>query len=446
MCGIAGYVILEDCAREIAQEALIAMTRALYHRGPDDEGYFWSPKVGLGSRRLSIIDLSPAGRAPLFNETRTVAVIQNGEIYNYQELRNDLIRKGHRFVGKSDTEVIVHLYEEAGEDCFKQMDGMYAIAIWDFVHHKLFLARDRFGEKPLYYYVDSSGIAFASELKSLVLFPHFQREINWEALDQFLTLGYILAPRTPYRNVYKLLPGHYLVFDQQRGTFEIHEYWTLPEPVETTLRRSETEYLEVFLDLFSKSVQSRLVSDVPVGAFLSGGIDSSLVVAAMTRLRREPIQTFSIGFQFSRHHNENPVAEEVARSLEVENHALWVDFRDVLAIIEKLPWLLDEPLADPALIGVYLITRFAKENGVTVMLSGDGGDELFLGYPVYTWVERFNILYHLPAIVRKGLSLGASSASWIFRNSRLEKNRSNSEPSRSPPGCILPYRLWSLVG
>jgi asparagine synthase (glutamine-hydrolysing) len=446
MCGIAGYVIRESCPKEITRETLITMTRALYHRGPNDEGYFYSPKVGLGSRRLSIIDLSPAGRAPLFNETRTVAVIQNGEIYNYQELRSDLIRKGHCFVGKSDTEVIVHLYEEAGEHCFEQLDGMYAIAIWDSMRQKLFLARDRFGEKPLYYHVGSYGIAFASELKSLVLFPYFQKEIDWEALDQFLTLGYILAPHTPYRNVYKLLPGHYLVFDLQRDTFEIHEYWALPDPVETTPRQSEMEYLESFQELFSKSVQSRLVSDVPVGAFLSGGIDSSLVVATMARLRREPIQTFSIGFQFSRAHNENPVAEEVARSLGVEHHTLWVDFQDVLAVIEKLPWLWDEPLGDPALIGVYLITRFAKENGVTVMLSGDGGDELFLGYPVYTWVERLNTIYHLPAIVRKGLTLGVSSASWILHNNRLEKAaRGLKQPNLLRAAYYLTgYGSWSV--
>jgi len=446
VCGIVGYVIRESCPQEISRETLLTMTRALYHRGPDDEGYFYSPKVGLGSRRLSIIDLSPAGRAPLFNETRTVAVIQNGEIYNYQDLRSDLIRKGHRFVGKSDTEVIVHLYEEAGKRCFEQLDGMYAIAIWDSTRQKLFLARDRFGEKPLYYHVGSYGIAFASELKSLVLFPYFQKEIDWEALDQFLTLGYILAPHTPYRNVYKLLPGHYLVFDPQTGAFEIHEYWALPDPVETTSRQSETEYLEVFLDIFSKSVQSRLVSDVPVGAFLSGGVDSSLVVAMMARLRKEPVQTFSIGFRFSRSHNENPVAEEVARTLGVEHHTLWADFQDVLEIVEKLPWLWDEPLGDPALIGVYLISRFAKENGVTVMLSGDGGDELFLGYPIYTWVEWLNLLYHFPAVVRKGLSFGISSASWMLHNSRLEKAaRTLNQPDLIQAAYYLTgYGAWSI--
>lgn len=421
MCGIAGYVIPENSPREITKESLVTMTHSLYHRGPDDEGYFWSPKVGLGSQRLSIIDLSPAGRMPILNETRTVAAMQNGEIYNFQELRSDLIEKGHRFIGKSDTEVVVHLYEEVGDRCFEQLDGMYAIAVWDAPRQRLLLARDRFGEKPLYYYVDSGTIAFASELKSLVLFPSFQREIDWDALEHFLTLGYILAPHTPYRNVYKLLPGHYLTFDQRTGAFEIQEYWALPDPTEAPPRKSEAEYLESFKDLFFSSVQSRLVSDVPVGAFLSGGIDSSLVVAAMAHLRSDPVRTFSIGFRFSQRHNENPVAEQVARSLGVEHDTLWADFQNVLEVIERLPWLWDEPLGDPALIGVYLITRFAKENGVTVMLSGDAGDELFFGYPMYTWIERLGVIYRLPAAAREGLAAGASLASWIFRNSRLKK-------------------------
>jgi len=446
MCGITGYVLHETWPEEIPRETLVKMTNTLYHRGPDDEGYFWSSGTGLGSRRLSIIDLSPAGRAPLFNETRTVVVIHNGEIYNYQELRNSLIKKGHRFAGKSDTEVIVHLYEEEGENCFKKLDGMYAIAIWDTMQHKLFLVRDRFGEKPLYYHLGPYGIAFASELKSLVLFPYFQKTIDWEALDQFLTLGYIISPRTPYLNVYKLLPGHYLVFDQERNTSELQKYWSLPFPVQKISKQNENEYVETFKEIFFRSVESRLVSDVPVGAFLSGGIDSSLVVAAMKCIMKEPIKTFSIGFQFSDSHNENPMAKKVAQILGVEHHNLWVDFKDVLSVIEKLPQLLDEPIADPALIGVYLITRFAKENGITVMLSGDGGDELFFGYPVYRWVKWLNYLYHLPSFTRKALSDSLSLAGQTLQNSRLEKaSVTLSHPDLVSAAYYLTgYGAWSV--
>src|SRR5712691_2089329 len=214
MCGIAGFVLRKDSTREADLESLMAMTRALLHRGPDDEGYYCSQGMGLGSRRLSIIDLSPAGRMPLFNETRTVAVIQNGEIYNFKELRRDLEAKGHRFSSSTDTEVLVHLYEELGESCFEKLEGMYAIAIWDEPRKRLLLARDRFGEKPLYYFEDKGSIAFASELRSFGHCPFFTNELDWASLDQFLTLGYILAPRSPFVRTQKLLPGHYLVFDQ----------------------------------------------------------------------------------------------------------------------------------------------------------------------------------------------------------------------------------------
>lgn len=421
MCGIAGYAIRENSSQEVSEDTLKVMVRTLAHRGPDDEGYFWSPRVGLGNRRLSIIDLSPAGRQPKWNEEGTVCVVMNGEVYNYRELRVDLINKGHRFVSHSDTEVVVHLYEEEDELCFKLLDGMYAIAIWDSSKKKLFLARDRFGEKPLYYLRNEDGIAFASELKALSLFSSFKREINWEALEQFLSLGYILAPHTPYQSVFKLLPGHYLVFDQITGDYKIQSYWDMPDWEKTDIHRDEKEYVDSLKALLVNSVQSRLVSDVPVGAFLSGGVDSSLIVATMARLVRDRVRTFSIGFQFSKVHNENPEAKQTAQHLGVEHHSLWINFADVLEVIEKLPWLCDEPLGDPALISVYLITRFAKESGVTVMLSGDGGDELFLGYPIYRWVEQLAFLYRLPILGRQALAISSTVASLITQNSRLEK-------------------------
>jgi asparagine synthase (glutamine-hydrolysing) len=421
MCGIAGFVIGNDSPKEADQESLVAMTRALVHRGPDDEGYHWHAGVGLGSRRLSIIDLSPAGRMPLFNEARTIAVIQNGEIYNFKELRRDLEAKGHQFSSQTDTEVIVHLYEELGEGCFEKFEGMYAIAIWDEQRKKLILARDRFGEKPLYYFSESKSIVFASELRSFLHCPFFTNELDWGALDQFLTLGYILAPRSPFVGTRKLLPGHYLVFDQYTGQTRVEEYWRPAESAEPQSRRSDAEYLEEFKHIFADSVRSRLVSDVPVGAFLSGGIDSSLVVAAMAGLKLGPVRTFSIGFPASPEHNESPFAEEVANILGVQHETLHIELPDVLSVMEKLPDLCDEPIGDTNFICVYLITKLAKSMGVTVMLSGDGGDELFLGYPLYGQIATLRRLYRLGKPLRTGLAHGVEFASRVAGNSRLAK-------------------------
>jgi asparagine synthase (glutamine-hydrolysing) len=421
MCGIAGFALANDTAGDVGPESLMAMTRTLVHRGPDDEGYYWSRGIGLGSRRLSIIDLSPAGRMPMFNETRTVAVIQNGEIYNFKKIRRELEAKSHRFSSKTDTEVIVHLYEELGERCFEKLDGMYAIAIWDSVQKRLLLARDRFGEKPLYYFEDAASVAFASELRSFIHFPFFTNQLDWEALDQFLTLGYILAPRSPFLRTQKLLPGHYLIFDQTTGQTRIEQYWCPADWVEPKSTKPEAEYIDEFNQIFTESVRSRMVSDVPVGAFLSGGIDSSLVVAAMAGLKLGPVHTFSIGFPGSREHNENPFAEQVAKALQVEHQTLHVELGDVIGIIEKLSELCDEPIGDANFVSIFLITKMAKSKGMTVMLSGDGGDELFLGYPVYSQLEMLNGIYRLAGPMRRALSNGVELASRLACNSRLDK-------------------------
>lgn len=421
MCGIAGFVMGKDSPGEAGPEALAAMTRALLHRGPDDEGYYWNAGVGLGSRRLSIIDLSPAGRMPLFNETRTIAVIHNGEIYNFQELRRELEGKGHRFASKTDTEVIVHLYEEWGERCFEKLEGMYAIAVWDETAKKLLLARDRFGEKPLYYSLESRSIGFASELRPFAHCPFFAREVDWEALDQFLTLGYILAPRSPFAGVRKLQPGHFLVFEQRTSECRVEEYWHPAEHAEPTARKSDGEYLEEFKEIFGRSLRSRMVSDVAVGAFLSGGIDSTLVVAGMADLKLGPVRTFSIGFPASPDHDESPFAEAVAKRLGVVHETLHIELPDVLRLMEKLPDLCDEPLGDTNFITIYVITKLAKSMGISVMLSGDGGDELFLGYPLYGQIENLRRLYRLGKPLRTGLARGVAFASQLSGNSRLAK-------------------------
>jgi asparagine synthase (glutamine-hydrolysing) len=421
MCGIAGFALRKDSAKEVGPASLMAMTRALLHRGPDDEGYYCGQGIGLGSRRLSIIDLSPAGRMPLFNETRTIAVIQNGEIYNFKDLRGELEAKGHKFASKTDTEILVHLYEELGESCFEKLEGMYAIAIWDEPRKRLLLARDRFGEKPLYYFEDAGCIAFASELRSLGHCPFFTNELDWASLDQFLTLGYILAPRSPFVRTQKLLPGHYLVFDQATGESKIARYWRPSDWEEPRSRKLDAEYVHDFNEIFTESVRSRMVSDVPVGAFLSGGIDSSLVVAAMARLKLGPVRTFSIGFSASPEHDENPFAEQVAKALQVEHETLHVVQGDVLGVIQKLPELCDEPLGDLNFACIYLITKLAKSKGITVMLSGDGGDELFLGYPIYGQAETLNAIYRFAGPIRKALSSGVGLASKLTGISRLDK-------------------------
>ncbi|MGD0611641.1 MAG: asparagine synthase (glutamine-hydrolyzing) [Anaerolineales bacterium] len=421
MCGITGFITRSTSEYTIDRDTLTKMTRSLIHRGPDDEGYFWSPQIGLGSRRLSIIDLSPLGRMPIWNEDKTIAVVQNGEIYNYLKIRDGLQARGHCFISHTDTETIVHLYEEVGEKCFEQFDGMFAIAIWDSGRKRLLLARDRFGEKPLYYYQHSGGIVFASELKALVLSPGFCREINWQVLDQFLSLGYILSPQTPYHKTWKLLPGHYLVADQETGDVRTHEFWNPPDSSHPASGVSEAEYVAEFKELFFESVKSRMVSDVPVGAFLSGGIDSSLVVSSMVKIQKERVRTFSIGFEFSPKYNENRVAEQVAQTLGVEHTTLWVNSTDVFGLIEKLPWLLDDPNGDPALLAAYLITQKAREAGFKVMLSGDGGDELFWGYPVFNWLSRLEPFYRLPRSLRKSAAFCTSLTGRALRNSRFEK-------------------------
>ena len=445
MCGIAGFSLRPDSKAQVRREALVEMSRALTHRGPDDEGFYFGESVGLASRRLSIIDLSQAGHMPLFNETGTVVVVQNGEIYNYRDLREQLVKKGHVFRGSSDTEVIVHLYEEEGENFVAKLEGMFAIALWDNSNRRLLLARDRFGEKPLYFFEGAEAIAFASELRSLCVFPGFTGELDWDALDQFLTLGYILAPRSPYLRTAKILPGHYLVFDQTSGQVRCHRYWSAPFLSEPLSSKSEADYLSEFEEIFFRIVESRLVSDVPIGAFLSGGIDSSLVVAAMSQITKNPVRTFSIGFSDSISHDENPVAESVAESLRTKHTSIQVKFDDVKQLMVRWPDLCDEPLGDTAYFGVYLISKLAKENGVTVMLSGDGGDELFLGYPIFDWVKILEHTYGSSPLYRW---IGASTmnvAGLVTGNSRWDKGqKALRQPSLAEAAYYLAgYGAWS---
>jgi asparagine synthase (glutamine-hydrolysing) len=371
MCGIAG-VVYADKNHPVDRGFVERMTRIQRYRGPDAEGYYFDHGVGLGHRRLSIIDLA-GGDQPIFNEDRSKAVILNGEIYNFAELRNQLEGLGHTFRTRSDTEVIVHAYEAWGEQCVERFWGMFAFAVWDNATRTLFLARDRVGKKPLYYFVDGERLIFASELKGVVQDSLLERRVNPEALDSYLTFRTVTAPQTIFRGIFQLSPAHTLTF--RNGQVRLREYWDLEFPDVPV--KSETEYNEELTALFSEAVGCRLISDVPLGAFLSGGVDSSAVVATMADLSSQPVLTETAGFQ-ERKWDESGYAQAVSGRLGTDHHKVTVMPRST-EILPRLVWHFDEPFADPSAIPTYYVCKAARER-VTVALSGDGGDETFGGY------------------------------------------------------------------
>ena len=374
MCGIAG--MMTRCRLgDGSQDLLKRMTRILHHRGPDGEGYYMDDHVGLGHRRLSIIDLD-AGKQPMCNEDESVWVTFNGEIYNYLDLRKDLIAKGHRFKTESDTEVIVHLYEEVGERFSEQLRGMFAIGLWDKKARRLILSRDRVGKKPLYYAVIGDTIYFASELKALLLAPNLNRDIDMAALSDYFSLLYVPAPKSIFKSVRKLNPAHYLVFDK-RGTSE-RSYWDIC--FDHTEEKSEKQWCEEFLSAYEEAIRLRLRSDVPLGAFLSGGVDSSSVVALMQRINGNRVTTCSVGFD-EKAFDESKEAAEFAAAIGTDHHEETVR-ADALAVLDKLVWHYDEPFADSSAVPTYYVSQAARRH-VTVALSGDGGDENFAGYRRY---------------------------------------------------------------
>jgi asparagine synthase (glutamine-hydrolysing) len=380
MCGICGY--FEPPSTVGADLSVVkAMADTLTHRGPDDGGYYCGPGVALGHRRLSIIDVS-GGHQPLSNEDESVWIAFNGEIYNFQDLNDQYLRTGHEFRTRSDTETIVHLYEELGEKCFAQMRGMFAIALWDNKRRRLLLARDRVGKKPLYYYWDGRRIVFGSEIKALWPAGGCRREMDLEALSDYISYLYVPAPKTIYRHVRKLRPGHYLVVDSN-GLREV-PYWDLSFGETDNL--SEAEWCERLMAEYRNSVQMRLVSDVPLGAFLSGGVDSSSVVALMNGLQ-PPVTTCSIGFT-EQSYNEADDARTFAQSIDADHHEEIVA-PEAVSIVGKLAWHYDEPFADSSAVPTYYVSRLARKH-VTVALSGDGGDENFAGYRRYKFDVREN--------------------------------------------------------
>ena len=374
MCGIAGMVTKGRLA-DGDKDLLKRMTRALYHRGPDGEGYYFDEHAALGHRRLSIIDLD-SGKQPMCNEDESVWVTFNGEIYNYLDLRKDLLAKGHQFKTESDTEVIVHLYEEMGERFSEKLRGMFAIGLWDKKAQRLILARDRVGKKPLYYSLIGGALYFASEMKSLLHVPNFDRNIDFEALSDYFSLLYVPAPKSIFKSVRKLKPAHYLVFDG-RGLRETC-YWDLS--FDQTEEKTEKQWCEEFLAAYEEAIRLRLRSDVPLGAFLSGGVDSSSVVALMHKINGNRVTTCSVGFD-EKEFDESAAAAKFAASLGTDHHEEMVR-ADALSVLDKLVWHYDEPFADSSAVPTYYVSQAARRH-VTVALSGDGGDENFAGYRRY---------------------------------------------------------------
>lgn len=399
MCGIAGFVESTSYAAGDRREAVAVLERmcgVIRHRGPDDQGTTVIGPAALGMRRLSIIDLA-GGHQPMSGEDGSVTIVFNGEIYNFPELHPQMEALGHVFKTKSDTETIVHAFEEFGANCVQHLRGMFVFAIWDERAQKLFIARDRAGKKPLYYTLTRQGtLVFGSELKSLLEHPEVEREINPEALDAYFTLGYVPDPLSIFKNIHKLPPGHHLTFAD--GRVSIEQYWDFTfAPAES---RREADYLDELRHLLDESVRVRLISDVPLGAFLSGGIDSSTVVALMARHMGQPVKTFSIGFHEDSY-NELEFARLTAKKFGTNHHEFFVT-PDICDVVDELVWHFDEPFADSSAIPTYMVSKLAREH-VTVALSGDGGDEVFGGYTRYVVERKRRMFSHLPGFVRKGV-------------------------------------------
>ena len=396
MCGITGFVRADKGQIPGTADLIDRMCQAIVHRGPDDQGVMIKNGAVLGMRRLSIIDLV-GGHQPISGEDGSVTVVFNGEIYNFQELYPLLKSRGHSFQTHSDTEAIVHAYEEFGPACVDYLRGMFAFAIWDDRAQKLFLARDRVGKKPLYYTITDRGtFVFGSELKSLLVHPEVKRKINLVALDAYLTLGYVPDSHCIFEDIYKLPPGHHLTFAENRVAVE--EYWDFnfsPDPSLTA-----EDCIEGLRELLDDAVRLRLISDVPLGAFLSGGIDSSTVVGLMARHLDQPVKTFSIGFHEDSF-NELKYARLTAKKFGTDHHEFFVT-PEICDVVEELVWFLDEPFSDPSVIPTYMVSKLARQH-VKVVLSGDGGDELFAGYTRYVTDRKRRGFTLLPRVIREGM-------------------------------------------
>ena len=408
MCGICG-VFHSDRTQRVNRDLLMPMNQQIVHRGPDDDGFFVEENVGLAMRRLSIIDIQ-TGHQPISNEDQTLWIVFNGEIYNHQELRKDLESRGHRYRTKSDTETIVHLYEQYGDDCVRYLRGMFAFAIWDRSRRRLFLARDRLGIKPLYYRYEGNTLLFGSEIKTILAYPGVRPEFSRGTLAEYLAFGYIAGEQSMYAGVRKLMPGHILAVDE-RGQLETSSYWDLDVRTDDGDRPSEY-YVSRYRELLEDCVSSHLMSDVPLGVFLSGGLDSSAVAALTTKIRKEPIETFSVGYG-EEAYSELPYARTVARHLKSKHHEVRLSREEFFQTLPRLIWHEDEPIVWPSSVALYFVARLARER-VTVVLTGEGSDETLGGYTRYPWTllnSRMDSVYRAltPAALRRMLRKGINS-------------------------------------
>ena len=421
MCGIAGIASLNG--RPVGLDELRWMCAAMVHRGPDDDGFHLADGIGLGMRRLSIIDLH-TGRQPIRNEDGSIWVVFNGELYNCAQQRRELERLGHSFYTSTDTEIIVHLYEEYGMRCMEKMRGMFVFALWDERRKKLLIARDRLGIKPLYYAEVGGRLIFASELKAVLQVPEIERTLNFNAVNHLFS--FLSTPHTEsiIEGVHKLEPGHFLTASAEEG-ISVEPYWNVK--FEPDYGKSEEYFVERLRELLQESVRLRMIADVPLGAFLSGGIDSSAIVATMAGISSTPVKTFSIGFPEG-DFNELSHAKRVAEKFGTEHHELMLE-PDVLDIVEDLAWHLDEPFGDSSAIPTYMVSKLASQH-VTVVLSGDGGDELFAGYDRYLVEERERKYRFLPAFIRQGLASVASRMPYGMKGKNFLRHMALSGPDR----------------
>jgi len=410
MCGICG-IFFKDRDWRVQGDALARMNRRIVHRGPDDEGFFVEENVGLAMRRLSIIDVK-SGHQPLANENRDVWIVFNGEIYNHDELRKDLESKGHQYRTRSDTETIVHLYEQYGQDCVKQLRGMFAFVIWDRRKRILFAARDRMGIKPFYYRWDGKSFLFGSEIKAILEYPGVEAEFDRSTLGEYLAFGYITGPQTMYAGIRKLMPGHTLELSERGGELQIKPYWDLTVKDDATPLSHEF-YVRTYREKLESAVSSHLMSDVPLGVFLSGGLDSSAVAALTAKIRGDQIQTFAVGYgeeQFS----ELPYARQVAEHIHSDHHEVRLSREEFFETLPRLIWHEDEPIVWPSSVSLYSVARLARQR-VTVVLTGEGSDETLAGYTRYAWTllnSKMDRTYRsvTPAFLRSLLRQGIGSA------------------------------------
>jgi asparagine synthase (glutamine-hydrolysing) len=412
MCGITGIMQFGNDTR-VEPATLRRMCAAMVHRGPDDEGIYTAGSIGIGMRRLSIVDLA-TGHQPLSNEDATAWIVFNGEIYNHAALREKLQSLGHRYSTNSDTETIIHLYEEYGSDCVQHLRGMFAFAIWDTRRQRLFVARDRLGIKPLYYQLTSQQMVFGSEIKVILACPGTSAQLDRTVLPEYLAFGYLSGEQTFYAGIRKLMPGHWMEVDPS-GQVRIERYWDLPV-TQIESPKPESYYIQAYREMLEQAVSSHLMSDVPLGVFLSGGVDSSAVAALMTKIRRAPVETFSVGYSEDAY-SELPYARVVARHLNSVHHEVLVSQQDFFDSLPHLIWQEDEPIVWPSSVPLYFVAKLAQER-VKVVLTGEGADETLAGYTRYAFTLKNAAWDHIyrsmvPDTIRGAIRASIADSAWI---------------------------------